>query len=786
MGLDGYEPFYLQSPAELRDEISRLGLNLPVAEDDRILETPLAVGGCGLDNRFCALPVAGLDAQPDGTPGPLTLRRYKRLASGGYGLLWLEGTDIGAPTPGRLALNECTFDAFRDLVATLRAEAHRHDGHPRFILQLRAAPGTGAEALTAAARLAHRAGFDGVDLPVFTRAHAALMPSVAAALRSAMPDLLLASSLMCYDARRAPDGFGVDARDVRRMYLTEPLAAARALVGAGVSLLCVRANSPNVLGPFAERGLRPRTESQAPHEHPLTVLARKVAAARALRAALPGVRIAGSGFSWLRGFAPRVAAALIHEGTLDLFGLARAALAEPDAPATWQQTGSFNPARTCMVCFACSRLLPGGGPVGCVIRDADIYGPVYRERFPSDSATAPRCHGCEAAPCVAAAAPPADIPGFVRAFESGDVRRAFDILRRDDLLPGMGAQLAWRDYPPEAACVEKILTGTPLPIRAIQREIHRVALERGWTGVRVPTHETGRRICIIGGGPTGIAAAARLIVLGHRVEILERSDRLGGVPGRLLRRPNFSGGAEEVDALLRPAMDSGRLTVRFGINLGIDADLSSLRASADAVLIAAGLWGERSLGRIPGVHGGLDFLDAVARGEAQPITGAAVLLIGGDSAMDAARALQRFGADPLHLVFAGPRSALHWHMDESWFDSPGVHLHLETTPLGFANSDDGHVLGVRVARGPKGAETLLSTDIVVESMGLEIDEITRAALEGLPFQENGLVEIAPGSFRIAPGLFAAGACVNGGASVARCGSEGLRAADEIHAELSRS
>jgi NADPH-dependent glutamate synthase beta subunit-like oxidoreductase/2,4-dienoyl-CoA reductase-like NADH-dependent reductase (Old Yellow Enzyme family) len=786
MGLDGYEPFYLHSPAELRDEISRLGLDLPVADDDRILETPLAVGGCGLDNRFCALPVAGLDANPEGTPGPLTLRRYTRLAAGGYGLLWLEGADIGEPTPGRLELNERTFDAFRDLVATLRAEAHRHDGHPRLILQLRAAPGVGTETLTAAARLAHRAGFDGVDLPVFTRAHAALMPSVAAALRAATPDMLLASSLMCYDARRAPDGFGVDDRDVRRMDLTEPLAAAHALVAAGVTLLCVRANSPNVLDPPAERGLRPRTESQAPHEHPLTVLARKVAAARALRAALPGVRIAGSGFAWLRGFAPRVAAALIHEGTLDVFGLARAALAEPDAPTTWRRTGSFNPARTCMVCYACSRLLPGGGPVGCVIRDDETYGPVYRQRFPTDPATTPRCHGCEAAPCIAAAPTLADIPGFVRAFESGDVRRAFDILRRDDLLPGMGAQLAWRDYPPEAACVEKILTGKPVPIRAIQREIQRVAQEQSWTGVRVPERESGRSVCIVGGGPAGIAAAARLIELGHRVEIIERSDRLGGVPGRLLRRPNFSGGAEEVDALLRPALTSGRLTVRFGSTPGVDATLPRLRSSADAVLITAGLWGERTLGRIPGVIGGLDFLDSVARGEAPPISDAAVLLIGGDSAMDAARALQGLGADPLHLVFAGPRSALHWHMDEAWFASPGVHLHLETRPLGFFRAPEGSVLGVRVARSPEDEETLLPAGIVVEAMGLEIDDATRAALAGLPFQENGLVAVAPGTFRIAPGLYAAGACVNGGASVAGCVSEGMRAADEIHAELSRS
>jgi NADPH-dependent glutamate synthase beta subunit-like oxidoreductase/2,4-dienoyl-CoA reductase-like NADH-dependent reductase (Old Yellow Enzyme family) len=786
MGLDGYEPFYLHSPAELRDEISRLGLDLPVADDDRILETPLAVGGCGLDNRFCALPVAGLDANPDGTPGPLTLRRYTRLAAGGYGLLWLEGTDIGAPTPGRLALNERTFDAFQDLVATLRAEAHRHGGHPRLILQLRAAPGVEADALTAAAGLAHRAGFDGVDLPVFTRAHAALMPSVAAALRASAPDMLLASSLMCYDARRAPDGFGVDARDVRRMDLTEPIAAAHALVAAGVTLLCVRANSPNVLDPLAERGLRPRTESQAPHEHPLTVLARKVAAARALRAALPGVRIAGSGFAWLRGFAPRVAAALIHEGTLDVFGLGRAAMAEPDAPATWRRTGSFDPARTCMVCYACSRLLPGGGPVGCVIRDAETYGPVYRERFPTDPAAAPRCHGCEAAPCVAAAPTLADIPGFVRAFESGDVRRAFDILRRDDLLPGMGAQLAWRDYPPEAACIEKILTGTPVPIRAIQREIQRVAQEHGWTGVRVPEGESGRRVCIVGGGPAGIAASARLIELGHRAEIFERSDRLGGVPGRLLRRPNFSGGAEEVEALLQPAIDSGRLTVHFGSTLGGDATLPRLRSSADAVLITAGLWGERTLGRIPGVFGGLDLLDAVARGEAPPITGAAVLLIGGDSAMDAARALQGLGADPLHLVFAGPRSALHWHMDEAWFASPGVHLHLETTPLGFVRAPDERVLGVRVTRGPEDEETVLPAGIVVEAMGLEIDSITRAALAGLPYQENGLLAVEPGTFLIAPGLYAAGACMNGGASVAGCVSEGMRAAAEIHAELSRS
>jgi len=753
--IPAYQPFYIHSLAELRSEIERLGLDIPLDGNLTCLAAPLALGNKIVPNRLCAQPIAGGDAQPDGSPSTLTRRHYRRYAEGCFGLIWMEKTVLGSPEKaGQLCLSGGTVGAFRELVTELRGCT---GDSPMIVIQL---VSENADAMHRGALLAKEAGFDGVDL----QCPREMLPEVLARVRESAPGLVLATRLTAYEAVRG--GFGVSANDYRKLDMSEPIRFVQSLHANGLALLNVTSASPCLRGP--ERGVRGRSDAEQPDEHPLMSLERQITLARALREAVPGLPVVGSGFGWLRQFVPQVAAGAIRDGMMDFAGLGRGALAHPSAPAEIFSRGSVQPSSTCVLCLACSQLRDEGQSVGCVLRDAETYGSTYRQmrRFDSDTllAGAARCHLCEAAPCMAASPTRTDIPAFIQAFRNGDEARAYEMIRERDPLPELTSRYspAWLES--EGACIETTLTGTPVPILDLQYTIVWRARGRGATGVRVPTGASGKSVGIIGGGPTGIAAAIRLIELGHTIHLYEQTDRLGGVPERVLSRHRaLASPMAEIDVLLQPALDAARIYIHFGATLGRDLDLASLHASHNAVLVAVGLWKERSLGTARGVIGALDFLAM----NGQTVPERVAILAGGDSAMDAARVVQGCGAKDIFIIFGGPRSELHWHMPEGWFATPGVQAMMHWQPLGYATDHTGNVSGVRLRHSELNVETTLPVGMVIEAAGLEVNASVRSALAG-----------------VAGRIYTAGALVNGGASVSRCVADGLAIAETIHKDIS--
>ena len=754
MEIPAYQPFYIHSVADLRNEIARLGLGIPLDDDLTRLAQPVSIGRKLIPNRFCAQPITGGDAQSDGAPGALTRRRYRRYAEGRFGLIWVELTVIGpAEKPGRLCLNEGTVAAFRAMVTEMRASAV---DNPVIVIQLASAE---SDLMIEGAKLAEEAGFDGVDLQCPRDA----LPETLARVQESAPDLLLAARVCAYEAMRG--GFGVSAEDYRKFDPSGPIRFVQHLRANGLHLLNVTSASPCLRG--SERGVRRRSDAEQPDEHPLMTLDRQMILARTLREAVPDLPVVGSGFSWLRQFLPQVAAGALRDGIMDFAGLGRSALAHPSAPAEILANGRMEAGSTCMVCFACSQLHDEGETVGCVLRDAEAYGEAYRQMRRSDSdqliAGAARCHLCEAAPCVSASPTRTDIPAFIQAFRNGDESRAYEIIRARDPLPELTSRLspAWLES--EGACIESTLTGTPVPILDMQYAIAWRARARGQTGVHVPPNPTGKRVAVVGGGPTGVAAVIRLIELGHVVHLYEQTERLGGVPERVLSRQRVLVNPKaEIDAILQPALSAARLALHFGVTFGKDIHLADLRAVHDAVLVATGLWQERSLGKARGVIGALDFLEMPG----PPVPGRVAILAGGDSAMDAARAVQSRGAKEIFIVFGGPRSEMHWHMPESWFATPGVQAMMNWKPLGYETDPEGRVNGVRLRHSELHMNTILPVALVIEAMELQVADAVRAALS----DENGRI-------------YTAGALVNGGASVGHCVAEGLAIAETIHEDL---
>ncbi|WP_321469968.1 FAD-dependent oxidoreductase [uncultured Paludibaculum sp.] len=137
-----HQPFHYHSLDELRDDIARLGAQVPVSDDVSVLAQPLDCGRFVLPNRLVVLPMEGCDGLADGSPDELTLRRYRRFAAGGSGLLWVEACAVveeGRANPRQIWLHKGTVGTFRTMVEQAHAAARETMGanhRPAMVLQL--------------------------------------------------------------------------------------------------------------------------------------------------------------------------------------------------------------------------------------------------------------------------------------------------------------------------------------------------------------------------------------------------------------------------------------------------------------------------------------------------------------------------------------------------------------------------------------------------------------------------------------------------------------------------
>jgi len=238
------------------------------------------------------------------------------------------------------------------------------------------------------------------------------------------------------------------------------------------------------------------------------------------------------------------------------------------------------------------------------------------------------------------------------------------------------------------------------------------------------------------------------------------------MPARVIPSRRTGPLAREIEALLEPARRANRLSIALGSEILPGPDLENLRHSVDAILVCTGVWREASLGdRGNGVLGGLEFLESFKSGARTSVPDRVAVLAGGDGAMESARIARESGASQVHVIFPGERSALHWHMPESWFATPGVHALMEWEPLRYERGPHGELLGLHIRHTGLGTSALLAIDLVIEAMGLQADP-------RWDFQQNEDSRI-----------YFAGGILNGGTSVASCLAEGRAAAAQIHAAL---
>lgn len=116
-----------------------------------------------------------------------------------------------------------------------------------------------------------------------------------------------------------------------------------------------------------------------PDEHPLESMVRLFDFTRQIQETAGDIPVVGNGYSWLRQFLPYAGAANLAAKRCSFVGLGRSSFAYPDAPYDILSRGAMYPAKCCVACSKCTQIMRDHGRTGCVIRDSEIYAPLYKE-----------------------------------------------------------------------------------------------------------------------------------------------------------------------------------------------------------------------------------------------------------------------------------------------------------------------------------------------------------------------------------------------------------------------
>ena len=406
-----------------------------------------------------------------------------------------------------------------------------------------------------------------------------------------------------------------------------------------------------------------------------------------------------------------------------------------------------------------------------------------------------RCLNCFDAPCMGACPTHIDVPRFIRKIASGDVTGSARTILDANILGASCARVCPVEVLCEGACVLHGKHQRPIEIGRLQRFAVETFYDAGGRLVLSQRDERSQRIACIGAGPASLACAAELRQQGFQVRVIDRRSLSGGL--------NTYGVAEyklrTVDSLREVEMVRG-LGVEFEIRDVDAAALSQLEREFDAIFLGVGLGKMHRLDIAGANSAGTRMIDALtfiaAYKTGTPLrVGRRVVVFGaGNTAIDAARAAKRLGAETVTIVYRRQREnmpAFAFEYDHALRE--GVEFVWSTLPTSIATKEDSLALTcVSVAQDANGrlspqsgSEFTMECDAVIPAIG-------QLPLIGLLSQvpgvtmERGRVTIDRATGQTAnPKYFAGGDCVNGGREVVDAVADGKRAALGIAAWLSK-
>lgn len=425
-----------------------------------------------------------------------------------------------------------------------------------------------------------------------------------------------------------------------------------------------------------------------------------------------------------------------------------------------------------------------------VLKGLDGFRDDYMEHI-----THNRClyHLNQPVPCVALCPAGVDIPGYVALVAEGRYADAVRLIRKDNPFPTACALVC--EHPCESRCRRNMIDDA-INIRGIKR----AAVDNaGFVPAPACAPSTGKRIAVIGGGPSGLSAAYYLQLMGHQVTVFEQRSNLGGmllygIPSYRLPRERLQ---EDIDAILSTGVE-----VKLHTAVGENEDqvsMDALRKEYDAVYISIGAHSDKKVGieheDAEGVISAVEMLRDVGCGKMPDFTGKRVCVIGGGNvAMDVTRSAIRLGAEKTTIVYRRRKADMTALFDEiEGAIAEGAEILELHAPESIEVDDKNRVTALwaspkmvgligrdgRPSPASSGNENVrIPCDVVIVAIGQGIE--TRYFEDaGIPIK-RGVIQAANWSaVENAPGVFAGGDCVTGPATVIRAIAAGKVAAANI-------
>ena len=359
-------------------------------------------------------------------------------------------------------------------------------------------------------------------------------------------------------------------------------------------------------------------------------------------------------------------------------------------------------------------------------------------------------------PCNAGCPAGENIQEWLRLIKAGQHEAAWRQLTADNPFPAIHGRVCY--HPCETACNRKDLDAA-VSIHSVERYLGDLALERGWR-FETPSRDSGRRVLIIGAGPSGLSAAYHLRRLGHEVEIHDAAD----APGGMMRYgiPEYRLPRDVLDAEVARITDMG-VVIRNNTPV-TDLLATQVAGRFDAVFVAIGAHLSKRVD-IPSADAtrmvdAVSFLRDVAKGE-RPVIGRRVAVYGGgNTAMDAARVARRLGAEESVIVYRRTVEQMPAHTEErESAEQEGVRMNWLRTITEMGEED----LTVEImeldeegrAHGT-GRFEKLAADTVILAVGQEADTGFLHAIPGMIFDRD-VVRVDPETLMTdVPGIFAGG------------------------------
>ena len=397
-------------------------------------------------------------------------------------------------------------------------------------------------------------------------------------------------------------------------------------------------------------------------------------------------------------------------------------------------------------------------------------------------------------PCVALCPAGVDIPGYMALVGEDRCADAVRLIRKDNPFPVACAYIC--EHPCEARCRRNMIDDA-INIRGLKR----YAVDHaGEVPQPACAPATGKRVAIVGGGPSGLSCAYYLALMGHKVTVFEEAKQLGG----MLRYgiPNYRFPRHLLDAEIQSILSLG-IEVHTGVTVGKDIWIEDLQKQYDCLYIAIGAHQDKKTG-IPGEHSknvisAVEMLRDIGDDIMPDFSGKKVVVIGGGNvAMDVTRSSIRLGAEKVTCVYRRRIEDMTALPDEvTGAMAEGAEIMTLAAPLRIEADEEGvakalwvqpQLIGEADKAGrprPHDAaldEVRLEADVIVVAIGQGV-EISGFDAAGVPIKRGAFVAGLSGQVGDMDNVFAGGDCVTGPATAIRAIAAGKVAAANIDEHL---